>query len=230
MSKKNTQYKIDQGFFPAYVKVFQCGEVCTIVDHVEKSIPWDIYSSVVYSFILNRFMYFRSVQMTQEYIASNCNCSIDVVKKRIKQLEELKIVVIERGKVFSGLYKSNKYTSVIDITKDTKYKLKPSKVKKRYEKTLKDRRKRLSLLKGIVISNKWTKDQIRNYISNKNYELITGIYLEGDKLNEKLYIKERLVKGNYQPEHNTLEGFSLSDELKEYELKELEDTLIREDE
>lgn len=215
--KRNTQYKIDQEFFPSYIKVFSCGEVCYIEDYKESSIKWDIYSSVVYSFIFNRFNYFNNVQMSYEYIAAYCNCSIKTVIQRVKQMELAGILTITRGKNLGGTQATNKYTNVEDITQSCKFKLKKSKTYEDYQKTIKDKKKRLALLQGIRVGSDWTNDQIRYYIANRNFELRTGIYLEGDKLSSRLYLKER--KGKVF--HEKVEGFSGKDELKEYEIKEI---------
>lgn len=230
-NRKNTRYRIDQEFFPGFTKVFQCGEVCTIQDHKEVSIKWDIYSAVIYSFILSRYVYFNNLQMTHEYIAANCNCSIDVVKSRVKLMESIGIVTISRGKTFGGTYKSNRYKLVKDITQDPSFKLKWSKFQKAYQKTLSNRKERLKLLLGIVVDSKWSPSQVRNFIHNRNYELVTGQYLEGDKLNDKLYLKAYtgVNKEEEPPRHDFSQGFKPTDELKQYELEQIEKELIKED-
>lgn len=218
--KRNTQYRIDQGFFPSYLKVFTCGEINYIKDGKEQSIKWDIYSSVVYSFIFNRYNYFNNVQMSYEYIAAYCNCSVKTVMDRVAIMESCRILTITRGKTLGGHQATNKYSNVEDITNSTAFKLKMSKTFKAYQKTIEDRKKRVELLQGIRVDSKWTNEQVRNFIRNKNYELRTGLYLSGDKLNEKLYLSE--IKG--KTVHMKSNGFSGKDELKEYELKQIIET------
>ena len=93
MSKEEkTDYKLDDPFFPSFTEVFQAGKVSTIIDNVERSIKWDIYSGVIYCFVLNRYGYFNRCSMSHAYIASNCNCSADVVQDRLKHMESLGII------------------------------------------------------------------------------------------------------------------------------------------
>ncbi len=215
--KRNTQYRIDQGFFPSYIRIFSCGEVCYIKDGKEYGIKWDIYSSVIYSFIFNRFNYFNNVQMSYEYIAAYCNCSVKTVMERVRVMEEAEIITIKRGKTLGGMQATNKYVMVEDLTQGNKFKLKKSKTYQTYQKSIVDKKKRLELLNGIRVGKGWTDEQARNFIRNRNYEIRTGTYLKGDKLNSKLYLTDR----GGVTFHKKVGGFSGKDELKEYELKQL---------
>lgn len=217
MSNKNTNKRIDQEFFPSFSKVFKAGSIAFIKDHQEVSIPWDIYSAVIYSFLLNKFNYHNQLSISQDAISSNCNCSVDVVKSRLALMEDAGIVKIKRQPNGSGLMKANLYTNVIDITKSNKYRLINSKFTQHYYDLMKDRKKRLALLDGVVLKRSWTSHQVRNYLANRNYELVTGVYLDGDKLSSKLYMKYY----NDKPEHDLSQGFKLNDEIREYEYNTL---------
>ena len=133
-----------------------------------------------------------------------------MVYKRVKALKDFGIVDYRSSKSAGGVQQSNTYTKVVDIIDSPHFKCVSNKYLKAYYKKKKDREERLDLLKGIIVESTWTKEQRVNYWRNINYELITGEYLEGNKLEKVLYLDKECTI------------LPKAEELKSHEIKELE--------
>lgn len=212
-------------FFQAFSSVFRAGEVVIIEDNEERIFNWDIYSATIYCFLYNRINnQHGKTQLSMEYIAGDCNCSVSTCKDRIHNMEKANILRVKRGKEL-GLNKVNTYESIANIITDNRFKLKPNKHRVNYLAMVANRNKRKALLQGIVIKKSWTQQEVMNYIRNTNYELRTGEFLTGDKLASLLYIKPNK---HGRLTHNQNDNFQIKDELKAYELEQIIDDAERE--
>ncbi|MCP4991832.1 MAG: hypothetical protein GY928_38965 [Colwellia sp.] len=207
---KREAYKLDNAFVPLFTEVLQAGGVeWGLGDGDKKVINWSVNHAVVYCFLMSQFSFMFKAQFSMMYISSCCNMSESTIKRIIKDLEDIDILSITKGFNAQGVAVSNTYDHVKDIIKSVNYKLVDSNHRKRYMKKLRDRKSRLALLKGEVISNNLTPEQVRFLWKNRAYEERTGVYLQGDKTKGILYQFDK--------------AFTKYDELKDYEIKELEE-------
>lgn len=222
MSNKKTE-RIEHQFTPVYDRLLQVGSICGVVtdkDSVygkEVCIKWDIYSTVIYSYLLKNFKFFNKTRLTLDNISANTGCSKSTLKRRLKDMEELGIIKKDVSKSFGGSYNTTLYTNVVELLNNPRFKLKSSEYFENYMNTIKDRKKKMEVLREYPIKRSWTTQQAINYWRNINYELRTGIYLKGDKTEKLWYVEEtkEILK------HNTTEGFQSTDELKGYEINQL---------
>lgn len=216
--ENNTSYRIKEPFTVLYDKIAQCGAVEYIQDNKKHVLEWDLYSATLYCYLFNKFNYYNETAISQERISADCNISQDTVFRRMKVFNTVGIITVEKGKrAFGGTWKVTKIKDVVNLLDTKLFKLIPNKYRKEYFDRLNKRKEKLSLLKGEVLQKGITQKQAINLYHNRNYELMTGLYLEGDKLNSLLYIKDRENK----PIHSFTKSFTAKDELKQYEVKEL---------
>lgn len=214
----NTSYRIKDKFFVSYDKLYQCGAIEYIQDYKKHLLEWDLYCATLYCYLFNKFNYYQETAISQERISADCNISTDTVSRRMKSLQESGIITIAKpSRAFGGTWKVTKVTNVVNLLDTTFYKLIPNKYRKEYFDRLNKRTEKLLLLKGEVLQKGITQTQAINLYHNRNYELMTGEYLQGDKLNKKLYIKDRENK----PLHSFTKSFTAKDELKHYEVIDL---------
>lgn len=214
----NTSYRIKDSFFVSYDKLYQCGAIEYIKDNKKEVLEWDLYSATLYCYLFNKFNYYKETAISQERISADCNISSDTVFRRMKVFNAIGIITVAKGKrAFGGTWKVTKILDVVNLLDTNLFKLIPNKYRKEYFDRLNKRKEKLSLLKGEVLDKGITQKQAVNLYHNRNYELMTGIYLKGDKLNSLLYIKDRENK----PLHSFTKSFTAKDELKQYEVKEL---------
>lgn len=209
--KKREAFKITEPFTPVYNEIMLAGGVEYIAhEKLDKRvlIKWTVNHTLIYSFMCAQISFMYKMQMSLAFIGAKCNLSERTVQRVFKDLESIHILNITRS-YNNGAFLPHTYDYIRDIAKDVRYRLIPNDKMKAYTKKMSDRKNRLLLLKGVVIDHTFTREQAIFLWKNRAYEERTGVFLEGDKTSGILYELDK--------------SFTRYDELKEYEIKELED-------
>lgn len=201
-------------FDKLFTKLRQASEICKIVELKEVSLKLDSNHKLIYTYLLQLFnskvKHNHKTFLSIERIASECALSVKTTQRKIKDLRDFGIITYTTKRDNTGLFTTPEYTEVVNLVTSSEFKLKSPQLNLYWKK--RDNRKEYlnNLINPEDIPKGLTKEQIRNYTDNRNYEMVTGQYLEGDKMNSKLYKQSNI--------------FTWVDELKDYEFDFIIDT------
>lgn len=182
---------LDNVFYKLPARLAQAETVSKISDYKEVFLELDINHKVIYSYLLTTFKYNKSRSKPTiaafEYLSLKCGVSLSTVKRKVKDLKLFGIISYESERTKAGSNSPNRYTEVVDLIKDDRFKLHNPKLSKFFsDKALKSLYIK-DLFSSHPIDKSWTSQQAKFYWMNIHYELMMGVYLQGDKLSGSLY-------------------------------------------
>jgi len=182
----------------------------------ELTLKLDLSHKIIYCYLFARFNYNTrkkvKTAMSIEYIALQCGTSDSTVKRKIKDFKEFGIITYSTSRSKSGHNSRCLYSEVVDLVNDDRYKLQSAQLTKFFRNAESKRDYLLDLFNNEKTDPSWSSLQLKYFLLNKHYELMTGLYLQGDKTSNILYDKKVFgVK------------FSMQDELKDGDFKILFD-------
>lgn len=201
--------KLDNVFYKLPARLAQAEKVSKIHNHKEVFLDIDLNHKVIYSYLLTTFKYNRMKGKPtfagMEYLALKCGISLSTVKRKVRDLKEFGIITYITGRSMAGFNTPCEYTEIVDLISDNRFKLHNPKLNAFFkDKALKALYIR-DLFSEHPIDKSWTPKQAKFFWINKHYELMTGLYLTGDKTSKVLY--ESCV------------GFKMEDSLKDEDFK-----------
>lgn len=178
-------------FYKAPVLVCQAETISKIVEGIEVFMPFELEHKSLYYYLLSSFkydsMFHRDTIAANAYLSVKCGMSLSTVKRRIKDLRDFGVVTYETKRSKAGVNTPCKYTEVVDLVNDNRFKLNNPKLSKFFsDKALKSLYIK-DLFSSHPIDKSWTSQQAKFYWMNIHYELMMGVYLQGDKLSGALY-------------------------------------------
>jgi len=191
-----------------YTRVRQANYITRIVDCVEEKLDFDLYHKTIYTLLLQRFQsnlkLNKTTRLSVPYIAAECALSVSSVERKLKELKAFGIVSYSSNRSKTGILTTSTYSSVVNLVNTDIYKLHGEDIRA-YWKNINDKREYVESLKHDNIDKTgWTLQECKYYWQNKNYQMITGVYLKGDMRKGLLYKED--VK------------FKWDNELREFEL------------
>ncbi|AHK11346.1 hypothetical protein S14_237 [Shewanella sp. phage 1/4] len=182
----------------------------------ELTLKLDLSHKLIYCYLFSRFTYNTrkkiKTTMSVEYIALQCGTSESTVKRKIKDLKQFGIITYSTGRSKSGHHSRSIYSEVVDLVNDDRYKLKSAKLIKFFRNAESKRDYLIDLFHIEKTDPSWSSLQLKYFMLNKHYELMTGLYLKGDKTSGMLYDKKLFGV-----------TFTMQDELRDNDFKILFD-------
>lgn len=202
-----TEQKLET-FDKLYTRIRQASCVTRIVNCIEESLTLDLYHKTLYTFILQRYesnlKAGKPTRLSIAYLAAECAISTSAIEHKLKDFKTFGIIDYETSRSKTGVFKTSVYTKVVNLITTDLFKLHGNPIKE-YWKKINDKRELIESMKHDNVDKiGWTLQECRYYWQNKNYQMITGVYLSGDMRKGLLY-------------KNDL-NFKWQDELRDFEL------------